>query len=106
VIAASSTAPSPATSGDTHAFSASIAPGDIHEECVKLAKLESRHYEWSSDAPVDFNIHYHQGKEVFYPVKHKGIRTGRGTFRAKIAQDYCWMWSAKAPAKVEGEIRK
>ena len=41
---------------------------------MKLKKLEARHYEWSSDAPVDFNIHYHEGKEVFYPVKHDGVR--------------------------------
>jgi hypothetical protein len=27
---------------------------------------ESRRYEWSSTTATDFNIHYHEGPEVFY----------------------------------------
>src|SRR5947208_2609875 len=90
----------------THTFSASVSAGGIHEECVKLARDEKRRYEWSSDAPVDFNIHYHEGNEVFYPVKRDNATKGKDTFKAKIAQDYCWMWTAKAAAKVEGKLEK
>jgi hypothetical protein len=89
-----------------HNFSASVSAGGIHEECVKLARDETRRYEWSSDAAVDFNIHYHEGNEVFYPVKRDAIMKGKDTFKAKIAQDYCWMWTAKAAAKLEGKIEK
>ena len=105
-LAASSADTSPATPDETHTFSVSIAPGEIHEECVKLAKLETRRYEWSSDSAIDFNIHYHEGNEVFYPVKHAGVRQAKGTFRAKRRQDFCWMWTAKTPAKLEGKIEK
>jgi hypothetical protein len=87
-----------------HAFSATIKQGGVHEECVRLAKDESRKWEWSSDAALDFNIHYHEASEVFYPLKKDSLMKDKGTFKAKVAQDYCWMWTAKAPAKVEGRI--
>ena len=88
------------------AFSATLAPGGVHEECVKLKKGEARRFEWSSNAALDFNIHYHDGTEVFYPVKRDSVMKDKGTFKAKVAQDYCWMWTAKTPAKLEGRIGK
>ena len=89
-----------------HTFSATVSPGGIHEECVKLARGESRRFQWSSDAALDFNIHYHEGNEVFYPVKRDSLLGDKGTFRAKVAQDYCWMWTAKTAARLEGKIEK
>ena len=89
-----------------HAFSATIKAGGVHEECVRLAKDESRKWEWSADAALDFNIHYHEASEVFYPLKKDSVLKDKGTFRAKIAQDYCWMWTAKTAAKIEGRIDK
>ena len=88
------------------AFNATLGAGKVHEECMRLAKGEKRRYEWKSSTPLDFNIHYHDGNEVFYPVKRDGVGKGKGTFKAKVAQDYCWMWTAKTPAKIEGRIRK
>ena len=58
-------------------------------------------------APVDFNIHYHRGDEVFYPVKRDAMRGDGGTFSAKTGEDYCWMWTAReTTTKVEGRIGK
>jgi hypothetical protein len=87
-------------------FSATVSPGGHHEECVKMDKGEIRNYEWKASAAADFNIHYHEGSEVFYPVKKDGATKDKGIFKAKIAQDYCWMWTAKAPATVTGQIAK
>ncbi|HUQ28705.1 MAG TPA: hypothetical protein VM051_08935 [Usitatibacter sp.] len=86
-------------------FTVTIAPRQLHEECVKLEGGELRKYYWKSDRAVDFNIHYHVDKDVFYPVKRDGMRGDGGTFIAKTAQDYCWMWTARDKAvKVEGRI--
>ena len=83
-----------------------LAPGKVHEECLRVEAGDKRKYHWKSNAPVDFNIHYHKGAEVFYPVKREGMRGDGGTFTAKTGEDYCWMWTAKdAAATVEGEIR-
>ena len=86
-------------------FSAALEPGKMHEECVRVEAGVKRRYHWKSDAPVDFNIHYHRQAEVFYPVKRSGMRGDGGTFAAKTGEDYCWMWTARdKPAKVEGRI--
>ncbi|HSW82405.1 MAG TPA: hypothetical protein VLH12_02970 [Usitatibacter sp.] len=86
-------------------FSATLAPKAMHEECMKLQSGEKRNYYWKADNAVDFNIHYHDGPEVFYPVKRDGMRGDGGSFAAKIGQDYCWMWTARdKPVKLEGRI--
>jgi len=89
------------------AVGVTLQPKKIHEECARLEAGQSRKYHWKSDAPVDFNIHYHKGSEVFYPVKRDGMRGDGGTFTAKSADEYCWMWTAKDKrAHVEGRISK
>jgi|SRR5688572_2819547 hypothetical protein len=99
-------AASPAKSNDL-AVEVNLAPRKVHEECARMEAGESRRWHWKSTAPVDFNIHYHRGEEVFYPVKRDGMRGDGGTFTAKSGEDYCWMWTARdATAKVEGQIRK
>ena len=67
------------------AFSTSLEPGRIHEECARVEKGERRNYHWKSDAAVDFNIHRHEGNDV--------------------GADYCWMWTARDKrVKLEGGI--
>ena len=88
------------------AFSTTLQPGRIHEECLRVEKAEKRNYHWKADAPVDFNIHRHEGNEVFYPVKRTAMRGDGGTFLADVGADYCWMWTARdKPAKLEGGIK-
>ena len=95
----------PPAAGDVD-VKVALEPKKVHEECARLEVGQSRKYHWKSDAPVDFNIHYHRGeKEVFYPVKRDGMRGDGGTFTAKTGEEYCWMWTARnAPAKIEGRI--
>ena len=82
-----------------------LEPKKVHEECATLQAGETRKYQWKADVAVDFNIHYHVGKDVFYPVKRDTARGHNGTFKAKTAQDYCWMWTARdVPANVQGTI--
>ena len=84
-----------------------LEPGKMHEECMKIEAGGKRKYHWKANAPVDFNVHYHRDKEVFYPVKRDAMRGDGGTFGAKTGEDYCWMWTARdKPAKIEGRIAK
>ena len=86
-------------------FSTSLEPGKMHEECARVEKGEKRNYHWKATAPVDFNIHRHEGNEVFYPVKRNAMRGDGGTFVANVGADYCWMWTARdKSAKLEGAI--
>jgi hypothetical protein len=82
-----------------------LEPGKVLEHCDALEKGEKRRYHWKSSAPVDFNVHYHQEQEVFYPVKRDAMRGDGGTFVAKSGQEYCWMWTARnAPARIEAQV--
>lgn len=89
----------------TATFKLTLEPKGMHEECATLKTGEQRRYYWKSDGPVEFNIHFHEGDKVAYPVKQDGLRTSGGTFTAKSDQDYCWMWTARAkPVQLEGRV--
>ena len=91
--------------GKEREFTHVLEPGKVHEECARLQPGEARRWSWTSDAPVDFNIHFHRGNDVGYPVKRDATKGESGTFEPDVAQDYCWMWTAKgARAKLTGRI--
>ena len=90
---------------DKGVVSFTLEPKKVHEECLRIEAGDKRKYHWKSSAPVDFNIHYHRGPEVFYPVKRVAMRGDGGTFAAKNTEEYCWMWTARdAEARIEGAI--
>jgi hypothetical protein len=91
---------------DVTVIKVELEPGKLHEECLRLEAGEKRRYYWKSNVPLDFNIHYHRADKVFYPVKRERMRGDGGTFTAKSGEDYCWMWTAKTPAKIEGRIER
>lgn len=76
------------------------------ERCITLAAGQSIRYNFSASAPVDFNIHYHRGKDVFYPVRRSRVREAEGAFRAQEADNYCLMWehSGSGSAAVTGSF--
>ena len=92
---------------DPVAVAFTLEPKKVHEECMRLEAGQSRKWHWKSDQAVDFNIHYHRGNDVFYPVKRDAMRGDGGSFTAKTGEDYCWMWTARErAAKVEGAIAR
>ncbi len=98
-------AQAPAKADGWKPFNFTLEPKKVHEECQRIEAGEKRRYSWKSDVPVDFNIHYHEGDKVHFPVKRDAMRGDGGTFAAKGGEDYCWMWTAKnAPVKVEGRV--
>jgi hypothetical protein len=85
-------------------FEHTLPPGGVAEECVRLEPGRSRAFEWTADGPLDFNIHFHSGAKVTYPVKLANQKQGRGKFTASAGEDYCWMWSAKFTTKLTGTL--
>jgi hypothetical protein len=82
------------------AHQAQIAAGKFVEVCGKLALRDAVRWNFTAAAPVDFNIHYHVGKEAVFPAKQAQVASGRDTLSVAVAQDYCWMWTNKGPAPV------
>jgi hypothetical protein len=90
--------------GGRFAHQAQIAAGKFVEVCGKLAVTDSVRWSFTAAAPVDFNIHYHVGKEAIFPVKKAQIAAGRDTLNVTVAQDYCWMWTNKGSALVDLKV--
>ena len=83
---------------------ASIAPKKFLEVCGKQKKGDSVTWKFKASAPMDFNIHYHVGKDVSYPEKRADIASANGTLSAPLDQDYCWMWSNRSAQAVDIDV--
>ena len=73
-----------------------IAPYEWHEECMHLDVGDRVEFAFESTEPVDFNVHYHEGKTVLMPIVRDKARADAGVFAPSAAQDYCLMWEAGA----------
>lgn len=73
-----------------------LQPGKFAELCGKLKPGEKIRWSFKSEAVLNFNIHYHEGPNVSYPVKQAGVVAAEGVLDVAQQQDYCWMWSNKA----------
>ena len=74
-------------------FTHTLRPRADAEECFKLPSGQSIGYAFESSAPVDFNIHFHRGKEVVYPVKADAIPRMDDRFTAPSTEEFCLMWT-------------
>jgi len=85
-----------------------IDAGKFVEVCGKLPVGVSVDWSFEASAPTDFNIHYHEGKAVVFPAKMAQVARGKDTLRAKVEQDYCWMWSNKSavPAVLKASFQR
>ena len=71
----------------------SLAPQVISETCLDMGAGETIEYDFESDQPVVFNIHFHDGFNDQTPVDLDNILTQMSKFTADIDQFYCLMWS-------------
>jgi hypothetical protein len=85
-----------------------IAAGKFVEVCGKLAAGVNVAWSFEASAPTDFNIHYHEGKDVVFPVKMTQVARSQDTLHVKVDQDYCWMWSNKTaePAVLKASFQR
>ena len=71
-----------------------LPPYEVLEECLRLEQGERVEFAFESSEPVDFNIHYHEGKTVVMPITRDKSSGDAGVFATPVAQDYCLMWEA------------
>jgi hypothetical protein len=89
------------TAGDPKVVKAhAVASYAIHEECFKLDEGDRVEFRFESTEPVDFNIHYHEGRAVVMPISREKSREDGGVYMARLTQDYCLMWEAGAAGAV------
>lgn len=71
----------------------SLKPSGIHEDCMVLTEGQGMEYSFSSSVPLSFNIHYHEGADIFYSVQKDNTSHEAGRFEAPKEQHYCLMWT-------------
>ncbi len=79
---------------------ATLAPQQLLEVCGTLPRGSVVNWSYDSSAPLAFNIHVHQGKDVIYPARLERTQQaqGRQVFDAEPA--HCWMWTNTSTADV------
>ncbi|HEY6134597.1 MAG TPA: hypothetical protein VIW70_11510 [Rubrivivax sp.] len=82
-----------------------VVPGKFAEVCGKLPAGINVAWSFEASAPLDFNLHYHVGKDVVYPAKLGAVAIAKDTLATKIDQDYCWMWSNKSTTPATLQLR-
>jgi hypothetical protein len=69
-----------------------LAPFQFQEVCFQMTAQEELDYEFHSDRPITFNIHYHDGLTIHYPVKAIGVTADSGRYLPDGDRFYCAMW--------------
>jgi len=83
----------------------SVEPRGFAEPCLSMGRAERLEYQFDSTAELDFNIHYHAGENVFFPVDLKALTAQTGVFVAPAARTYCLMWTNKGDHPVQLQYR-
>ena len=73
----------------------SLAPFEFRERCYTMASRDRIRYEFETDQPVEFDIHFHDGFTVRYALKRRTNSVNQTAFVAQKDQRYCLMWFNK-----------
>lgn len=87
-----------------HPESISMSPGQVHEACKLMAAGEQWRYDFSADDKLEFNVHYHVGDAVIYPVGPLAANMKAGVVNAELDQTYCLMWRNTAGEPIQLRI--
>jgi hypothetical protein len=82
--------------GGRFAKALAVPAGKLAEVCGKLPAGAKVQWQFDAGTAMNFNIHFHDGPKVHYPVKQDGVAQSGGTLEAQVEQDYCWMWTNKS----------
>jgi hypothetical protein len=74
----------------------SLAPFELQELCLELTPGNEVQYAFQANQPVEFNIHFHDGLRIRFPVKLLGTTDYGGDYIAELDQVYCLAWFNRA----------
>ncbi len=95
------------TDKSEESLAVNLPPQNFYERCRQLNRLEVINYNFTSSVPVQFNIHYHEGGEDYYPAEKPDALSGQGSYEPPAARIYCLMWgnNGDAPSRLEYTFR-
>ena len=71
------------------------------EQCLDLSESQELQYNFDSQAPLSFNLHYHQKGEINYTFKEDSIDELENSFQPEKRGYYCLQWGNPGKEKVE-----
>ncbi|MFP6745075.1 MAG: hypothetical protein VCB77_07815, partial [Alphaproteobacteria bacterium] len=81
----------------------SLAPYELRELCLELTPRDVVHYDFQAEQPVEFDIHYHDGLRIRFPVKLRETTGQEGDFMAGLDQTYCLSWFNRSLTEISLE---
>jgi hypothetical protein len=82
-----------------------VPPGKFAELCGKLAVGAKVQRQFDAPAPLNFNIHFHEGKDVRFPARQDGVKRLQGVLEVASPQGQCWTWTNKGAAAADLTVR-
>lgn len=61
-----------------------VASGKFAEICGKLTRADTVAWRFEASGPLNFNIHYHEGKDVRYPERRDALAGADGQLRVAL----------------------
>jgi len=74
-----------------------------YEKCVDVSDSQQLQYSFNSQAPLSFNLHYHEEGVIHYPVKEDSIDELENIFQPEKRGYYCLMWRNSGEKAVQME---
>ena len=84
---------------------AEIHGGGFLEVCGKIPSGLIIDWSFTSSAPLESNVHFHEGKLVSYPAKHAAATSVQDRLVVNAEQEYCWMWSNRTPQRIRMNVQ-
>jgi len=78
-----------------------LPPKRSYEKCMDVKETQQLAFNFISQAPFSFNLHYHNEGDVFYEIKEESVAEFDYTFKPKKRAYYCLMWANPGIEKVE-----
>ena len=72
-----------------------------YEKCLDVSENQQLIFNFNSQAPFSFNLHYHEEGEVYYEIKEDSVAGFDFTFKPEKRAYYCLMWGNSGAEKVE-----
>ena len=78
-----------------------LPPKKYYEKCLDVSETQQLVFNFISQAPFSFNLHYHHEGEVYYEIKEDSVEEFDFTFKPEKRAYYCLMWGNPGAEKVE-----
>ena len=72
-----------------------------YEKCLDVSENQQLIFNFNSQAPFSFNLHYHDEGEVYYEIREDSVEEFDFTFKPEKRAYYCLMWGNPGAEKVE-----